>query len=349
VRVAIDTSYLNRGHSGTAVYIERLVAALRDEGVDVVELRQPLRGRRGGANKLRSAANAALDLTWTRALLPRAAARAKADVLHHPLPAASPGPTPQVVTVHDVAFARQPDDFDRMWRRVAMRSHRAAVANAGAVIAVSQTTARDAVAWLRAAPERVVVAPHGPGQVLPLLGDRRAEHFLYVGDDEPRKNVPALVVAHANYSDKGGTLPLVLAGAAAHTIDIDRAYRGQGRSCVIGAPDPTLAALTDLYANAAALVHASHDEGFGLTILEAMATATPVIAVRNAAIEELTDGAALIVEEPAGLADAMLRIEHDPALRERLSAAGLERAAAFTWQRSARAHIEAYTLARDSR
>jgi glycosyltransferase involved in cell wall biosynthesis len=71
--------------------------------------------------------------------------------------------------------------------------------------------------------------------------------------------------------------------------------------------------------------------------------------VRNAAIEELTDGAALIVEEPAGLADAMRRVEHEPGLRDRLGAAGLERAAAFTWQRSARAHIKAYTLARDLR
>jgi glycosyltransferase involved in cell wall biosynthesis len=351
VRVAIDTSYVHRGHSGTAVYVERLMAALRNEGVDVVELRQPLRGRRGGANKLRSAANAALDLTWTRSLLPRAAARAEADVLHHPLPAVSPGSTPQVVTVHDVAFARRPDDFDRVWRRIAMRGHRAAVANAGAVVAVSQTTARDAVAWLRVAPERVVVAPHGPGQELSLPDERRASHFLYVGDDEPRKNVAALVAAHANYSDKGGALPLVLAGRAASSreINIDVAMRRGCGSRVIAHPDPTPAALTDLYAHAAALVHASHDEGFGLTILEAMATGTPVVAVRNAAIEELTKGAALIVEEPVGLADAMRRIEHEPALRDRLSTAGLERAAAFTWQQSARAHIEAYTLARDSR
>src|SRR5206468_3060726 len=75
VRIAVDTSYAHRGVSGTGVYSARLVAALRDQGVEVVELRQPARMRRGGANKLRSAANAALDLAWTRELLPRAAAR----------------------------------------------------------------------------------------------------------------------------------------------------------------------------------------------------------------------------------------------------------------------------------
>jgi glycosyltransferase involved in cell wall biosynthesis len=116
---------------------------------------------------------------------------------------------------------------------------------------------------------------------------------------------------------------------------------------VIGRPDPSSAALAELYAGAAALVHASHEEGFGLTVLEAMAAGTPVIATRNAAIEELTNGAALIVELD-GLAGAMLRIERDAALREQLATAGRERAAAFSWQRSARAHIEAYTLARNS-
>ena len=335
MRVAIDTSYTQRGASGTAVYVERLIAALEADGVEVVRLRQPVRGRRGGRNKLRSAVNAGLDFAWTRELLPRAAERAKADVLHHPLPAWSPTKIPQVVTVHDVAFARHPEDFDPIWRRFALRSHRSAAAHAGAIVAVSDTTARDAIAWLRAPAERMVVAPHGPGQEFEAREPRAAEHFLYIGDDEPRKNVDALLAAHARYRAQGGTNPLILAGAVA-------ASRGEGVA------DPDAATLADLHRRALALVHPSKDEGFGLTVLEAMSVGTPVIAARNAAIEELAGEAALIVDDYE-LAEAMQRVERDERLQQMMGTAGRHRAASFSWERSAKAHIKAYTLARDSR
>ena len=113
-------------------------------------------------------------------------------------------------------------------------------------------------------------------------------------------------------------------------------------------PDPDAETLAGLHARAIALVHPSRDEGFGLTVLEAMSVGTPVIAARNAAIEELTAEAALIVDDSA-LAEAMQRVERDEQLRQALAAAGRDRAATFSWQRSARAHIEAYTLALDSR
>jgi glycosyltransferase involved in cell wall biosynthesis len=334
VRVAVDTSYASRGHSGTAVYVEQLIAALRELGVDVVELRQPARLSRGGRNKLRSAVNGALDLAWARELLPRAAARANADVLHHPLPSRSRARIPQVVTVHDVAFARRPEDFDAVWRSLALRQHRRAVSGADAVVCVSEATRRDAIAWLGARPERVVVAPHGPGQIAGAPAERHEEHFLYVGDDEPRKNVAGLLSAYESYRERGGTRTLILAGAAA----------GRAGGDAHGEPSPSPERLAELYARAAALVHPSRDEGFGLTLLEAMTAGVPVIAVRTAAVEELTGDAALVVDA-ADLSDAMLKLDAEKALRASLAERGRQRATEFSWRRSAEAHIQAYTLA----
>lgn len=364
MRVAIDTSYAARGVSGTGVYIEQLIPALEADGIEVVRLRQHVRGRRGAANRLRSAANAGLDLLWTRELLPKAAERAKADVLHHPLPAWSPTRIAQVITVHDVAFAKRPDDFDPTWRRLALRTHRRAAERAQAILAVSSTTARDATAYLRAPVERLFIAPHGPGQTLTAPGQRTPGHFLYVGDAEPRKNLDGLLAAYDRYLGQGGRAPLVVVGAAARSLGGGPGRGtdalGEGRIDGVADADPLggggvhgiagadAGRLADLHAAAIALVHPSRDEGFGLTVLEAMSVGTPVIAVRNAAIEELAGEAALIVDDSA-LAEAMQRIEADPRLQQTMSLAGRRRAAEFSWRKSAQLHVQAYTLARDSR
>lgn len=337
MRVLLDTTYALRGPSGTAVYLERLSDALRAEGVEVVEAadrrRRPPAG--GGAG---SARNLAHDAWWTQVALPRAARAASADVLHHPLPAlARRAPRPQVVTVHDLAFERLPGHFDPAFRRWASITHRRAARAAGAVVCVSQTTRRDAMARWGLDGGRIVVAAHGPGQELDV---RRAgaAHFLYVGDDEPRKNLALLLEAHARYRARAGAaaLELVLAGSAC-----------AGQDGVRCEPRPDLAALL---AGAAALVHPALYEGFGLTPLEAMNAGVPVIAARSPGLAE-TCGEAVVYVDPydaGGLAGELGRVATDAALRERLAALGRERAAAFSWRASARAHIEAYTLAIDA-
>jgi glycosyltransferase involved in cell wall biosynthesis len=337
VRVLLDTTYALRGPSGTAVYLERLSDALRAEGVEVVaaadERRPPPAG--GGAG---SARNLARDAWWTQVALPRRAREANADVLHHPLPAlARTAPCPQVVTVHDLAFERLPDHFAPAFRRWASLTHRRAACRADAVVCVSQTTRRDAMARWGVEAARIVVAAHGPGQE-PAVPAVRAEHFLYVGDDEPRKNLALLLDAHARYRARTGeaALDLVLAGSA-------RA-RQEGVRCE---PEPDLAALL---AGAAALVHPALHEGFGLTPLEAMHAGVPVIAARSPGLAE-TCGAAVLYVDPydaEALAGELARVASDAALRDALAARGRDRAAAFSWSASARAHIEAYTLAQDA-
>lgn len=322
MRVLLDTSYAARGPSGTAVYIERLAGALRRlDGVELIEASQPRRLRRGAGNPLRSAVNAVLDWLWLHLGLPRAARKARADVVHHPLPAYSGRiQATQVATVHDLAFLRHPEGYGRIWRVLAERAYRRAAERCGALVCVSEAVAEEVDA------RHVVVAHHGPGQELPAAESAERRYFLYVGDDERRKNVGALIDAYESLGRRDEPRPgLVLAGSA-------------------GEVPVSPARLAELYAGAAALVHPSIEEGFGLTLLEAMATGTPVIAVRTPAAEEVCGEAALLVE-PQGLEEAMARVAGDPELRERLSAAGRERAAGFSWDESARLHLSAYTLA----
>jgi glycosyltransferase involved in cell wall biosynthesis len=236
------------------------------------------------------------------------------------LPAHAPTGTPQVVTVHDLAFLRVPGAFNRRYRFHATLRHRRAARAAAAIVVPSEATRADVRSrWGRDA----IVAPHGPGQA-PRHDRGEARHFLYVGDGEPRKNLDRLRAAHARAATG---LPLVVAGSAGR--DVDEAQLG------------------DLHRHAAALVVPSLHEGFGLTALEAMHAGTPVIAARTAGLAELCGDAARMVDprDTGDIARALTEVAGVPPLREELRRRGLARAQAYSWERSARAHLEAYTLA----
>lgn len=345
MRVLLDTTFALKGHSGTGVYLERLVPALAAIGVEVVEARHEAR-RAPGRGGVRSAVNLVTDLHWGNVELPRRARAVAADVLHHPLPAgAFPAVVPQVVTVHDLAFVHFPQAFDPRFRRYALVAHRAAARRADVVVAVSRSTAEDVHRRWRVPRERIVVARHGPGQEPEARRARsaRPRHFLYVGDDEPRKNLGLLLEGYARYraateaAAAPGPLGLVLAGTAP-------ARRAPGVE-VVSRPDAEH--LADLHAEAAALVHPSLHEGFGLTPLEAMSAGTPVVAARSAGVQEVCGDAALYVgpRDAGGLADHLAALALDPELRRDRTERGRRRAAEFSWARSARAHADAYALA----
>jgi glycosyltransferase involved in cell wall biosynthesis len=339
MRVLIDTTYAGRGHSGTGVYLDRIVPALRDAGVDVVTVANEDRRRPAGGG-LGSLRNLRDDRRWAARDLPRLVREHGADVLHHPLPDRSrDAGVAQVVTVHDVAVATLPEAFALPFRVYARAVQRPAARAADAVVAPSQTTAAEAVRAWGLDEQAIVVALHGPGQELPDV-ERAAEpsHVLYLGDDEPRKNVELLRAAHARWHREHPetALPLVLAGsghAAGPNILVDES--------------PAPLRVAELHANALALVHPARHEGFGLTVLEAMAAGTPVIAASSPAIEEVLgpDGFTVGPDDVAMLAAVMAELQANPGLRADFSARAKTRALAFTWAAAAQAHVEAYTLA----
>lgn len=346
MRVLIDTTFAWRApQSGTGIYVERLCAALASlTGVEVLTACNRRRRPPAGGG-LGSARNLLADERWDQIELPRQARAAAADVIHHPLPAyAHASALPQVITVHDLAFELLPDKFDPAFRRVAQLTHRAAARRARAVICVSHTTARDVQARWGVPPERIVVAHHGLGQDLgaaaspspgPLHGNG---YFLYVGDDEPRKNLGALLAAYRLYRERAAAsaLDLVLAGSASAAQD---GVRLEHR--------PDAVRLAALYGGATALVHCALHEGFGMTLVEAMAAGAPVLAARAPGVVEVCADAARYADpsDPASFAAAMAEIATDETLRRELSERGCRRASTFSWTDSARLHQGAYSLA----
>jgi alpha-1,3-rhamnosyl/mannosyltransferase len=163
-----------------------------------------------------------------------------------------------------------------------------------------------------------VVAHHGPGQA-PRSDRGIPRHFLYVGDEEPRKNLARLREAHAR---SGVELPLVVAGG--------------------GGAD-----LAALHRHAAALVLPSLHEGFGLTALEALHAGTPVLASDIPALREVCADAARYVDpyDVDAMARSLTELATVPPLREELRRRGTARAAAFSWRACAEAHVRAYEQA----
>ena len=340
MRVLLDTTYSRRApYSGTAIYLRCLEGALA--AVQDVEVAGASNHRRhppaGGG--LGSARNLLADTWWAAVRLPWLARGLGADLIHHPLPAMAPwAPVPQVITVLDLAFERLPDHFDRRYRIYAHHRHRAAARAARAVICISETTAADVSALWGVPAERVVVAPLGPGQMVRVNHSGQSpQHFLYVGDAEPRKNVQVLLAAYSSYREQvSDPLELVLAGSASAVGAGVRTERA-----------PSSQRLAELYAAAAALVHPSLYEGFGLTPLEAMTVGTPVLAARSPGVTEVCADAALYADptDAGAFAAAMIEIAGDPALRHDLATRGSIRAAHFSWADCARRHVDAYSLA----
>lgn len=311
MRVGIDTSPLVQTRAGTARHVSGLLRALRDRpGLDLVALSS------GGAGRL---ATVRRDALWYPLRLGRVSARV--DVLHCTTFRAPLRPrAPLVVTVHDLALLRHPGAFPR-WHRVSgSKALRAGVLAADAVVCVSEFTRDELVALLPVPPERIRVVPNAVDPVFTSAHvAAEGDYVLAVGTLEPRKNLAAAVEAA-----RLAGVELRVAGAAG--------WGGVAAPGWLGEPsDEELAALMR---GARCLVYPSLYEGFGLPVLEAMACGTPVVTSRGGATEEVAGTAAVLVdpEEPEAIAAG---IEEAGRRRDELVAAGRERAAAFTWQRSA--------------
>ena len=160
-------------------------------------------------------------------------------------------------------------------------------------------------------------------------------YVLFIGSEQPRKNLERLEKAVATLRARGHPHVLVTAGADSWgRVDFgDTFVRKLGK-----VSDEVL---RRLYANAGCLAIPSLHEGFGLPALEAMAAGAPVVAANTAALPEVTGGAAVLVD-PLDVEDIADGLERAIQERETLIAAGRRRAAQFTWANTAELTVQAY-------
>ena len=254
--------------------------------------------------------------------LPRLLRRLRPELAHfqHALPLAYRGRS--VVTLHDLHFERDPSVMglvDRLtFRAVVPRAAR----KADHVLAVSERTKRDAVELYGLAREKITVTPLAADPAFAPGDGTHDGYLLFVGAVQPRKDpLAALDAAHAM------GLPLVVVGP-----EKDKALAAELRrrgADVRGAVPKT--ELAELYRRAAAVLLLSRFEGFGIPVLEAMASGTPVVLSDDPALREVAGDAGAYGPVAEALAD-----------RDRYRAAGLARAAQFSWQRTAELTVGAY-------
>jgi len=228
--------------------------------------------------------------------------------------------------VQDLSWERDPSVFG-WWDLVTFKIFvRRSVRRARHVFAISERTKRDLVELYRTPSEKVTVTPLAPDPEF-KPADEHDSFLLFVSAIEPRKQpLDAIDAANA----VGRTLVVVGPKKDGELVaELER--RGADVRGYVPKDE-----LVRLYQSAACLVFPSRYEGFGLPVVEAMACGTPVVAAPEPAMQEVAGDAAIFTDDlAAGVQRAL-------AERERLSAAGIERAKAFSWRETARITADVY-------
>jgi glycosyltransferase involved in cell wall biosynthesis len=342
VDVLLDADVLGRQRTGDETYVASLLAELAqlEHGLALGAVTRrpdlvppPIRALRLDAR------SQTLRMAYR---LPRLLRRLGPRLAHfqHAVPLAAR--VPAVVTIHDLSFERDPHLMGLRDRLVFKAAVPRSVRRATRVIAVSEATKRDLVELYGVPEGKVTVIPNGVDAAFHPNGAsvERPPYALFVGALHRRKDPLAAVEALALV---GGDLRLVVVGP-----DKGLGAKTHQRAAELGVGERVHLAghvakqeLAELYRGAACLVFPSRYEGFGLPVLEAMASGVPVVATSAGSVPEIAGDAAILVQpgRPAELAGGIERALAD---RDRLVEAGLARARSYSWRETASRTLDLY-------
>ncbi|WP_209560401.1 glycosyltransferase family 1 protein [Frigoribacterium sp. PvP032] len=299
-------------------------------------------------------------LVWEQLALPRLARRVGADVIHSPhytMPLVTR--IPRVVTLHDATFFSHPELHGRLKGPFFRRWIRLASQRATRCIAPSQATADEVARWAGAPARPIVVSFHGvdterysPGsrareaEMRRSLAIGEAPYVAFVGTVEPRKNVGPLLDAITRLAERRPELAprLLLAGGRGWDEPVIERLEAAAPGAAyrwLGYVDEQL--LPSFVASSTLVAYPSVGEGFGLPILEALASGVPVVTTDRLAAPEVGGDVAVYCEpDAASIENALEALLDDDARRDELGRRGRERGLTFTWRRTADEHAAVY-------
>jgi glycosyltransferase involved in cell wall biosynthesis len=324
--ILVDGDVLGRRRTGDETYIRELLRALPEVAGDlhIAALTRAASLVPEGVEPIVLRARTQ-ELRMSVAV-PRLLARLRPSLAHfvHALPLRCP--VPGVLTVQDLSWERDPSVFGR-WDLLTFKVFvRRSVERARHVFAISERTKRDLLELYGTPEEKVTVTPLAPDSDFRPAQEHES-FLLFVSAIEPRKEPLAAIDA----ANAVGRRLVVVGPAKDEELAAELRRRGADVRGYVAKEE-----LVRLYQSAACLIFPSRYEGFGLPVVEAMACGTPVVAAPEPALQEVAGAAAVFADD---LADGVRRALAD---RERLSAAGLERAKAFSWRETARITADVY-------
>jgi len=350
--IVYNAMVLREPYSGVEVTVHHLLCALIRHGTFPIRAYVPPQCRtlpqspRLDVRTPRMGNSRLLRILWEQTCLPVLLRKVNAPLLHAPAYVASlAAPCPVVLTVHDLHALTHPQ-----FCTTANRLHYAAllprsIRRAAAIIVFSDYTRRNIIRHFPEAAPRTAVIPPGISPSFSRCTDDahlrsvKAKYalpddfLLFVGDLSARKNIGGLLAAFAHIRKRHPDIRLVLAGSGAPIPQDHVHYTGYIEQ----------ADLPALYSLAQVFVFPSHDEGFGIPPLEAMACGCPVVCSGGAPAENC--GAAALAcdpNNPLTIAEATLALLDNPTLRHEKVIAGYSTAAAFSWKNAARATEDVY-------
>jgi glycosyltransferase involved in cell wall biosynthesis len=368
-RVLVDATAVPADRGGVGRYVDGLLAALSAVNANLAIVCQRADAERYARMAPQAdvvAGPAAIAhrparLAWEQTGLPLVAQQVMAEVVHSPhytMPLRVGRPV--VVTIHDATFFTTPEQHTAVKGTFFRSATRTALRRASRVIVPSKATRDELVRVLDADPTKIDVAYHGVDQDVfhvPTDADKarvaarlglRGSYIAFLGQLEPRKNVPNLIRGWAKAVHWRDDPPaLVLAGGSGWDEDVDAAIAEvPGHLRVLRPGYLRFADLPGYLGGATVCAYPSHGEGFGLPVLEAMACGTPVLTTHRLSLPEV-GGDAVAYTEPGAddIAEALSALLDDAARRRSLADAALTRAREFTWAASAEAHLAAYARA----